>query len=70
VERALAAAVETPAEAVVHFDPCRPHECPRCAMPDCPVRSAPHRARRPIDAARATRVDADVEVERHGAGEA
>jgi len=46
---------------VVHFDPCRPHDCPHCAMPDCPVRAAPHDARRPIDAAHATRTDAEVE---------
>jgi divalent metal cation (Fe/Co/Zn/Cd) transporter len=59
-----AAAVST--ETVVHFDPCRPHECGRCAMPACPVRSAPLSARRVIDAAHATRVDADAEVERRG----
>ncbi len=64
VETRLQHAAAMPAEAVVHFDPCRPHECPRCAMPACPVRAAPLRARRAIDAAHATRVDADVEVER------
>jgi cation diffusion facilitator family transporter len=66
IEGRLREGAGMPAEAVVHFDPCRPHECPHCAMPDCPVRAAPHDARRPIDAARATRVDADVEVERRG----
>jgi cation diffusion facilitator family transporter len=64
VEERLGRGSALPAEAVVHFDPCRPHECPRCAMPECPVRAAPLVARRPIDAARATRADADVEVER------
>jgi cation diffusion facilitator family transporter len=64
VEQCLRQAAAMPAEAVVHFDPCRPHECPRCAMPACAVRAAPIAARRPIDVARATRVDADVEVER------
>jgi cation diffusion facilitator family transporter len=64
VEARLHDSAGVPAEAVVHFDPCRPHECPRCAMPACPVRAAPLAARRPIDAARATRADADVEVER------
>jgi hypothetical protein len=30
-------------------------------MPDCPVRAAPYAARRPIDAAHATRTDAEAE---------
>jgi cation diffusion facilitator family transporter len=64
VEDRLRSAAGMPAEAVVHFDPCRPHECGHCAMPACPVRSAPHLARRAIDVPRATRVDADVESER------
>jgi cation diffusion facilitator family transporter len=68
IEQRLREAAAMPAEAVVHFDPCRPLECPNCAMPACAVRAAPHDARRPIDAARATRVDADVEVERREAG--
>jgi cation diffusion facilitator family transporter len=67
IERRLREGARMPAEAVVHFDPCRPHECPNCAMPGCPVRAAPQSARCSIDAARATRVDADVEVEREGA---
>jgi cation diffusion facilitator family transporter len=64
VEARLVEAAAMPAEAVVHFDPCRPHECPHCAMPACPVRAAPHEARRVIDAPHATRADADVETER------
>ena len=64
VEERLHAAVAVPSEAVVHFDPCRPHECPRCAMPACPVRAARFEARPPLSVARATRADADVEVER------
>jgi hypothetical protein len=43
--------------AVVHFDPCRPHECPRCPMPVCPVRSAPFVERRPLTLRRATRAE-------------
>jgi cation diffusion facilitator family transporter len=66
VELRLREAAEMPAEAVVHFDPCRPHECTNCAMPACAVRAAPCAARTAIDTARATRVDADVEVERAG----
>jgi cation diffusion facilitator family transporter len=64
VEERLRSAAGVPTEAVVHFDPCRPHECPRCAMPACPVRSAPFAARPSLTLGRATRVDADVEQER------
>jgi cation diffusion facilitator family transporter len=64
IEARLCEAAAMPADAVVHFDPCRPHECSGCAMPACAVRSAPHRTRRVIDATHATRADADVEVER------
>jgi hypothetical protein len=42
-------------DVIVHFDPCRPHQCPTCAMPACPVRSAPLRARAPITIERALR---------------
>lgn len=64
VEARLCEAAGRPTEAVVHFDPCDPRECPHCAMPDCPVRAAPLRARRVIDAPHATRADAEVESER------
>ncbi len=64
IEERLREAAAMPAEAVVHFDPCRPHECLYCAMPACAVRSTPSVTRRVIDAAHATRADADVEVER------
>jgi cation diffusion facilitator family transporter len=64
IEARLQGAAAVPTEAVVHFDPCRPHECPRCAMPECPVRAAPFVARRPLTLGRATRVDAEVEQER------
>ena len=64
VESRLRAAAGMPAETVVHFDPCRPRECPRCELPACPVRSAPLAERLPIDVAHATRTDADAEVER------
>jgi cation diffusion facilitator family transporter len=68
VDERLRSASGFPSEAVVHFDPCRPHECSRCAMTGCPVRSAPFGERRPLTLRRATRVDADVEQElREGA---
>lgn len=31
-------------EALVHLDPCTPHYCPSCRMPDCPVRTTAFRA--------------------------
>lgn len=37
----------------VHFDPCRPRQCPACTMPECPVRSAPFEERRPVSLERA-----------------
>jgi len=64
IEERLRSGVGVPTEAVVHFDPCRPHECLRCGMPACPVRSAAFAERRPLTLPRATRVDADVEEER------
>lgn len=31
-------------EALLHLDPCTPHHCPSCRMPDCPVRTTAFRA--------------------------
>ncbi len=67
IEARLQSQTEVPTEAVVHFDPCRPHECVHCEMPSCPVRSAAFETRRPLTRRRATRVDADVESERRQA---
>jgi cation diffusion facilitator family transporter len=64
VEERLREASGFPTEAVVHFDPCRPHECPHCEMRACPVRGAAFAARRPLTLRRATRADADVEEDR------
>jgi cation diffusion facilitator family transporter len=70
VEERLRGTAGVPTDAVVHFDPCRPHECPRCAMPACPVRAAAFAGRRELTLGRATRADADVEQERRdGAAE-
>jgi cation diffusion facilitator family transporter len=68
VEERLRSAAGLPTEAVVHFDPCRPHECARCGMPACPVRSAAFVEGRPLTLRRATRRDADVEEERRADG--
>jgi cation diffusion facilitator family transporter len=67
VEARLQEAAGVPTEAVVHFDPCRPHECVHCEMASCPVRSASFASRRPLTRRRATRVDAEVESERREA---
>jgi len=53
----IVAAAGRPGDVIVHFDPCRPRQCPGCAMPACPVRSAPLVAREPIELERALRGD-------------
>jgi cation diffusion facilitator family transporter len=57
VREVIVAATGRPGDAIVHFDPCRPRQCPGCAMPDCPVRAAPLAARDPIELERALRGD-------------
>jgi cation diffusion facilitator family transporter len=57
-ERVRAVVLEATGRAgdvIVHFDPCRPRQCPICTMPGCPVRSAPFHARTPISLERALR---------------
>ena len=51
----ILAATGRPGDVIAHFDPCRPRQCPGCAMPGCPVRAAPFVAREPIDLERALR---------------
>ncbi len=62
VARAIHGASGMPGDTIVHFDPCRPRHCPSCAMPDCPVRSAPVARRLPISLERATRGDESLET--------
>ncbi len=50
VRNVVLAATAMPGDVLVHFDPCRPFHCPSCAMPDCPVRSAPFARRSAISA--------------------
>lgn len=38
VESAFALGAEAPSDLLVHFDPCRPHYCAHCSLPDCAVR--------------------------------
>jgi len=54
---AILAATDRPGDVIVHFDPCRPHQCPACAMSDCPVRAAPFAQRAPLTLERAVRED-------------
>jgi cation diffusion facilitator family transporter len=57
VRETIVAAAELPGDVIVHFDPCRPRQCPICAMPECPVRAAPLVRRPPITLERALRGD-------------
>jgi cation diffusion facilitator family transporter len=41
IEPALLEVVGERGEVIVHFDPCSALVCPRCDLPDCPVREAP-----------------------------
>jgi cation diffusion facilitator family transporter len=57
VRRVILGATGMPGDVIVHFDPCRPRQCPSCTMPDCPIRERRFVSRRPIDAEAATRGD-------------
>jgi len=65
VEEALSGQLGSDGDVVVHFDPCRAHMCPRCEVPECPVRESVFVARRPITRDSARRMDPDVD---HGPG--
>jgi cation diffusion facilitator family transporter len=67
VEARLRETAGVPTEAVVHFDPCRPHECVHCEVAPCPVRSQASEGRRPLTREHATRTDGVVESERRAA---
>lgn len=54
LEAALDRALEGEGDFIVHLDPCRPLHCSGCAMPGCPVRSAPLGARAPFDVSHLT----------------
>jgi cation diffusion facilitator family transporter len=57
VREVILGALGRPGDVIVHFDPCRPRQCPGCAMPACPVRAAPLVKREPIELERALRED-------------
>jgi cation diffusion facilitator family transporter len=57
VEAIVLRATCRPGDVIVHFDPCRPRQCPGCALEGCPVRAAPFVAREPIRLEGAVRGD-------------
>jgi cation diffusion facilitator family transporter len=64
VSAILLAATGLPGDVIVHFDPCRPRQCPGCAMPACPVRSAPFEKREPFSLERVIRGDETLDAGR------
>lgn len=57
VGRVILGATGRPGDVIVHFDPCRPRQCPSCAVSECPVREKPFEARPPITLEGAIRAD-------------
>ena len=57
VREVILGATERPGDVIAHFDPCRPRQCPGCAIEPCPVRAAPFAGRAPIGLERALRGD-------------
>jgi cation diffusion facilitator family transporter len=62
VRNAVLASVRAAGDVLVHFDPCRPRQCPICAMSGCPVRKADLRGRPRLTLARATRAEEALET--------
>jgi cation diffusion facilitator family transporter len=61
VRRVVLGATERAGDVIAHFDPCRPRQCPGCALGDCPVRAAPFAKREPLTLERALRGDEKLE---------
>jgi cation diffusion facilitator family transporter len=61
IRDAVVAGAGRPGDVIVHFDPCRPRQCPICPMADCRVRQAPLRAVEPIGLERAVRGEESLE---------
>ncbi len=55
IEEKVLAAMEAGGDVLIHFDPCRPRQCPSCALPNCGVRQAPLVRRAPLTLERAVR---------------
>ncbi len=60
VEDALVAELRG-GDAVVHFDPCRPHHCKGCALEPCPVRAEAFQHQAPLQRVLVTRDDTVAE---------
>jgi cation diffusion facilitator family transporter len=62
VEERLLGTIDGPGDVIVHFDPCRPRHCIRCAVVDCPVREARYAGRKPVSYEDATRGDETLDT--------
>jgi cation diffusion facilitator family transporter len=62
VIRVVLSSIRAPGDAIVHFDPCRPRQCPGCEMRDCRVREAPFSGREPLTLDGATREDETLDT--------
>jgi cation diffusion facilitator family transporter len=61
VRGAVLGATRLPGDVIVHFDPCRPRQCPLCPLDGCPVRAAPFVRRPPLTLERALRGDEQLD---------
>ncbi|MEN8181749.1 MAG: cation diffusion facilitator family transporter [Myxococcota bacterium] len=61
VRRVVNEATGMPGDVIVHFDPCRPRQCPSCTLSECPVRAGPFVARAPITWEAAVRGDEQLD---------
>jgi cation diffusion facilitator family transporter len=61
VREAVLEGTRLPGDVIVHFDPCRPRQCPICPVDPCPVREAGLVRRIPISLERALRADEQLE---------
>jgi cation diffusion facilitator family transporter len=57
IREVVVGATGHPGDVIVHFDPCRPRQCPACAMPECAVRAGALVRRLPITLESAVRGD-------------
>ncbi|NNL66186.1 MAG: 2-amino-4-hydroxy-6-hydroxymethyldihydropteridine diphosphokinase, partial [Myxococcales bacterium] len=62
IARIVASAVASPNETIVHFDPCRPRQCPSCRVRDCPIREAAFVRAAPFTRESVTRRDEVLET--------
>jgi cation diffusion facilitator family transporter len=47
IERLIQQTQRTHGDVIIHLDPCLPADCPFCAMPSCPMRTADYQESRP-----------------------